>query len=82
MPRGIYPRKPGAKRGPYHQHKGKGKQHRKLKPEQHIIGGLQDAFDWLRERGIDLLPPELRSKVDAVKTKRADSAGKSPLATE
>jgi hypothetical protein len=69
MPKGVYPRKAGVKRGPYHR--GKGKQHRKKKgADEHIIGGLDDAFDWLREQGIDFLPASVRLEVNEIKKRR------------
>jgi hypothetical protein len=65
MPRGIYPRKPGTKRGPYRKRR-KTVQHRK-KGVDPLVSALPAVFDWLRERQIDLLPASVRDQVNEIK---------------
>jgi hypothetical protein len=76
MPKGVYERKPGLRRGPYGQARprpgtgGKGKQH--MPAER---GPLESAiaeaieFGWW-EQGLDPLPPKWRERVDRIKAKR------------
>lgn len=82
MPSGVYQRKLGVKRGPYHR--SKGKQHRKPRPKkalaqqevlapEYLTRSIAEAFESYREQGIDLLPPEIREKVIRIKARRKET---------